>query len=451
MAPDDDDDNENMNGERKVIHPLSGVAPLPQFELWSVPPTQISVEKDIETEVRPLSTLAANQPIEFHVSSSVDEYINLSETYLYIKARVILTKDDRRDAGVSDWNSVIPANYFMHALFSQCEVKLGDKEITLAPQTYSYRAFIEALLGYSADAKKTVLSGSLWTETDAERTKIVKNGSASGTGKEGKRFDMMGRLHTDLTFQDKCLLGGVDLKIRLIPNTSKFYFKCDNGLTPELELGEVTLLVHKAKTYPSLVSSHAAALANYPARYPITRCEVRQQGIPKGQLDAMLENVIRGQMPRRMFVMMQETEILNGTFNTDPFSFKHCDIDFMAAYIDGVQYPTRPYTPNFTDKLCTREYMELFIALNQNRTDTYATLDKETFIKDMPIFAFNFSPDLSNGPGASGHVNTVSQGSLRLRMRFKRQLTKAMNVLLYSEFDNMIEIDANRNVLTDYN
>src|SRR5439155_20788281 len=97
-----------MDGQRDVIHPLSGTAPLPQFELWSVPPTQVSVLKDIVSEVRPLSTLSANQPIEFIVQSAIDEYINLKETYLYVKARVKLSKDDRTDPKKTDWDSVYP-------------------------------------------------------------------------------------------------------------------------------------------------------------------------------------------------------------------------------------------------------------------------------------------------------------------------------------------------------
>ena len=39
-----------MEGTRDtVIHPNLSIAVLPQFELWGIPPTQISIEKDIET------------------------------------------------------------------------------------------------------------------------------------------------------------------------------------------------------------------------------------------------------------------------------------------------------------------------------------------------------------------------------------------------------------------
>ena len=438
-----------MDGERNVIHPLSGIAPLPQFELWSVPATQVSCLHDIDTEVRPLSTLSSTQPIEFIINSAIDEYINLKETYLYVKAKVTLKKDDKSDIKKADWDSVFPVQYFMHSLFTQCEVKIGDKEVTLSPQTYHYRAYLEALLSYSSNAKNSYMRCALWTKTKEERNKIIR--PATDTEKEGRVFEMMSRLHTDLTFQEKSLLGGCVLKLKLIPNDPKFYFTCNSGLKPEIEFSEVRLSVHKSKTYPSLVSSHARALATGSTRYAVARCEVRQQGIPQGQLDAMLENVIRGQMPRRIFVFLVDTVTYNGSYSKNPYVFKHFDVNYLAAYIYGVQYPSKPFTPNFDDGLYTREFMELYISLNQNRTDTYMTLNYDDFAKESSIFAFDFSPDLSNGPGSAGHVNCLQYGTLRLHFRFAKQLEDAVNVLMYCEFDNMIEVDANRNAVTNFN
>lgn len=444
-----------MDGETRVIHPLTGIAPLPQFELWSVSPTQVSVERDIECEVRPMAVLANNQPLEFNITSSIDEYINLSETYLYIKAQVNLTKSDNSKITASDWGHVTPAQYFMHSIFSQIDVKIGDKEVTVAPQTYPYRAYLEALLGYSDNAKKTVLEPAMWKGGKMRQTVIEPKDKTASDLSKGKVFEMMGRLHTDLTFQEKNILGGSEVKIRLIPGNPKFYFTVAGAaggvsILPEIDFKEVTLYVHKAKAYPSLVASHAAALADYPARYPVTRSEVRTQSVPVGQIDFILENVIRGQMPRRMFIALQKTKAFNGDFGNDPFMFTNANLEYLCAYIDGQQYPTRAYMPSFENRFSTREYMELYIALNQNRTDTYATITRDEF-HDSPIFALNFAPDLSSGPGSSGHVNLIAHGSLRLHMRFKSALTEAHNVIMYCEFDNMIQIDGNRNVQTNYN
>jgi len=67
------------------------------------------------------------------------------------------------------------------------------------------------------------------------------------------------------------------------------------------------------------------------------------------------------------------------------------------------------------------------------------------------MFGFNFADDGSNGCGMNGHVNPIKRGSLGLKMMFRRPLDEAINVLMYCEFDNVIEIDKDHQVTTDYN
>lgn len=434
---------------KSLIHPLTAVAPLPQFELWSVPGTQVSVVSDIETDVRPLSTISIEQPIELTIQSGVDEYINLAETSIYIKARVNLKKKGDAALSEADWNSVVPVQNFLHSIFSSCEIKIGDKELSLAPQTYPYRAYIESLLAFSDEAKRSYLRGSMWAKEPKNRTKIIKPDTETDT--HGKWFEMIGRLHLDLTFQEKNLVGGTELKIRLLPSDPRFYFQAGDDLTPSLEIAQLYLEAHKAKVTDDLLDSHTKVIARTPTRYPITRSEVKQQSIAKDSLDASLDNFIRGQIPRRMFVFMVDVDTFNGTFKSNPFSFSHNNLVSIATFIDGVQYPNKPYTPDFSKDLYMREYTRLFDVLNQNRTDTYCTISYEEFKSNSAIFAFNFAPDLSSGPGSNGHVSPILHGSLRLVLRFSQALAKPITVLAYCEFDNVIEIDANRNASTNYN
>lgn len=439
-----------MDGHSTVIHPLSGVTPLPQFELWSVPGTQVSVAKDIVQEVRPFSTLSSGQPIEFLVQSAVDEYINLSETYLSLRMKVELTRKDKPTLLEGDWGKIQLTKNFFHGLFSHVELKIGDKQITANPQNYHYRAFIDTLFGFTEDAKHSHLHNVFWDPSGKER--YYRRGPRD-LSSEGPTFELMGRLHTDLTFQEKLLLGGCDLSVRLIPNKNAIIFHSDEtpGLQPAIKIMSANLLVRKSKVFPSLASAHAEALRTAPARYPITRVEVKHQTIPAGMLDVSLNNVIRGQIPRRMFVAFIDNDIFNGDFSNRLYSFHHHDVNYLAAFVDGVQYPSQPFLPSFSEDLYMREFNELFVALNQNRTDSYMRISYESFESPYCIFPFNLSPDLSNGPSLSGHVSPIKHGSLRLDLRFAKAPTKPLNVLMYCEFDNMIEIDENRQAKTDYN
>lgn len=435
-----------MDGSRRVIHPKSSIAPHPQLDLFSVPPTQVSIEKDVGEEIRPLSTLTTNQPIEFVISGAVDEYVNFSETYIFVKCRVLVNKDDLSDPKSEDWDSVIPAQYFLHSIFSQCDVLIGNNEITVSPQTYQYKSYLEALLTFAESAKKTHMEASLFGSKNYRNKRIRPT---TNKGITGRWFDMMGKLHIDLTFQQKLMLGGCDIKIKLLPSDPKFYFTVGTGLKAQLELGEVSLHVHKSRLFPSVVSAIAEAVRVSPALYPITRTEVKRVGIPQGQLD-FVQDVIRGPMPRRVLVMLVDTSAFNGSFTKDPYEFKNYGINFCAVYMNSTQYPTKAFTPDFENELFVREYMKLMQTLNQNGTDVYTDLNMSKFAKDTTIFAFDFAPDLTSGPGVAGHANIMTDGVMRLALRFSKQTPEAINVLIYCEYDECFGVDSNRTVVRSF-
>ena len=49
-----------------------------------------------------------------------------------------------------------------------------------------------------------------------------------------------------------------------------------------------------------------------------------------------------------------------------------------------------------------------------------------------------------------GHFNLAKDGSVRLDLKFVVALPNTINVVAYAEFENVIEIDRNRNVIFDY-
>ena len=47
-------------------------------------------------------------------------------------------------------------------------------------------------------------------------------------------------------------------------------------------------------------------------------------------------------------------------------------------------------------------------------------------------------------------MNLVRDGTVRLEMRFATALQSTINTVIYSEFEQIIEIDRNKQVLVDY-
>jgi hypothetical protein len=141
----------------------------------------------------------------------------------------------------------------------------------------------------------------------------------------------------------------------------------------------------------------------------------------------------------------------NGSYILNPYNYKHFNLNYLAFYLNGVQYPEKAFQPDFSNGLYIREYMSLFNATNQNVTDSCITIDRKAYAKGSTIIGANFAPDLSSGCGASGYVSPYRFGSLRLHLRFKEPLPETINLLVYLEFDSVVEINLDRNPVFDFN
>ena len=60
--------------------------------LFSIPTTQTSTTKGQWIKYHPLSNITESGPIEFNVSGSGEEYLDLAKTQLFVKAKI--TKAD---------------------------------------------------------------------------------------------------------------------------------------------------------------------------------------------------------------------------------------------------------------------------------------------------------------------------------------------------------------------
>ncbi|GFT92106.1 uncharacterized protein TNCV_319271 [Trichonephila clavipes] len=71
-----------------------------ELELFNLPGTQTVIQDGQWKQFHPLSNVFDNAPVEFHISGSAEDYIDLSQTQLYVKAKIVkvdntpITKDD---------------------------------------------------------------------------------------------------------------------------------------------------------------------------------------------------------------------------------------------------------------------------------------------------------------------------------------------------------------------
>ena len=129
------------------------------LDLFSVPPTQTSVEHGVYVDYHPLTNVTDGSPIEFDLPASVTDYLDLAN----VKVKVT----QRDGTNLQPDAQVAPVNLFLHSLFSQVDIRpmLNGTSVTAANDTYPYRAFMETLLSYGEDAKNSQLTSALYYKT----------------------------------------------------------------------------------------------------------------------------------------------------------------------------------------------------------------------------------------------------------------------------------------------
>ena len=129
------------------------------LDLFLLPPTQSSFQKGKSIDYHPVTSLSDGDPIEFKISGSGKEFLDLVRSYLYLNVKVSKTDGSNLDGA----SKVGLANYPIASLFNQVDVILGGKLISSA----IHRSKLEVLLNYDKDAGKSQLGCGLFCKDTA--------------------------------------------------------------------------------------------------------------------------------------------------------------------------------------------------------------------------------------------------------------------------------------------
>ncbi|KAF8795494.1 hypothetical protein HNY73_003338 [Argiope bruennichi] len=414
-----------------------------ELNLFTLPPTQTVIEKGHWVQFHPIANASDGGPIEFLISGSGEEYLDLSQTLLQVKAKIL--KSDGKTLTTED--KVGPVNLFLHSLFSQVDVSLNGRNISSSNNTYAYRAMIETLLNHGLDSKTSQLTSELYYKDTAGRFNIFDQASATpneGFNKRASLFknsetvDMIGRLHVDIFNQDRLLLNLVDLKIKLIRSKPEFCLLGNEGY--KIIFDHVSLFVRKVRLNPGVLIGHAKALEKTTAKYPIDRVTCKVFSIPQSSYSFVQDNVFSGQMPKRLVLACVDNDAFNGNPKKSPFEFKHYDMNFVGVYVDGQPMPHQPLELDFEKGNFIRAYQNLFL----NSEGLY--ISRTEFSQGYTLLLFDLSPDLCDGE----HFNLIRHSNLRIELKFSKALEQTVSLIVFAEFESMIEINKTRNVLYDF-
>ena len=436
---------------RSVIDHKSEIALLESVDLFKSPPTQVLTERQYYTTHYPLSTLTARDQIQFNFRTSPDEYTDLSKTFLKLRLRVKLTSTALTTPLTSAQTEKISLiNYPIESLFQQKDLIINNKKLTSSHTLNGYRSAIDTEFWFTPRAKSTWLQAAHYNKDNYKHT---SNTHENGYIKMGKELEITGVPHFDLTFQERLLIGGLNVNMNFTPHTPEFFLKVDDDVKNykvEVSFTHAELQVCRYKITDLLFEAHQQAMLYQPVKYPITRVDLKTFTIPVGSSTFTQENMYSGFLPNKIFLCFVDNDAFKGTFLKDPFNFGHFNIDYIALVTSNGTHPANGYKLDFAKGQIQDAYLGLFTTVGQLTDEPRISITEDQFKNGKTIFPFSLAPGGEEGCTYNRYAHPKIEGNVRLQVHFDKALPSTIVMVAYAMFDNMIYIDKDYQVTTDF-
>ena len=428
------------------VHSKSSACSKSELDLFQVPPTQVSLDKGHWIDYEPVSSVSDNGAITF-MSPGTEDYIDLSKTILIVRAKV--TKADGTNL-----------EQILHSLFKQVDVFLKGKQVTQATGTYPYRAYLETLLNYGPSAKQSQLTAPLFYKDTAGKMDVSNPTAAAANANLGLKaryefsktsgiIEMVGPIFRDVFFSERLLLSSIDLKVVMNRASNEFCLMASEvDADYRVKLIDANLKLRKVKVNPSVSLAHGVALKKGPAMYPIRRVECKSFIISAGNPSLRKDNVFNGLVSKSFILGLVERSTFNGGLKKNPFSFQHFNMSSLSVSVNGEPIPFKPIQLSFG---ANPQFIEAFLTQFSGTGKMYYNIgngiSREEFTNGFALYAFDLTPDMCS---SSPHFNLVQKGTLSIEIQFSVAPEHAVSLVCYGDFENLIQIDSERNVVYDY-
>ena len=251
------------------------------------------------------------------------------------------------------------------------------------------------------------MTAALWYKDTATKMDTAGADNAGFTKRAmftatSKTVDLFGRIHADLFHQEKLLITGVGMHVKMVRSKTPLALMSNEaGANYKVKIERATLHMRKVKVAHAVALAHAKALEYGNAKYPLQRVECKTFSVPAGGRDASL-------------------------------------------HVDGEE--KCPLTCDFETGRIAQAYMSLFSLNVKAFKDEDIHVSRKDYVNGYSLFCYDLTPDL----GESDCFSLIKSDNVHLAINFAEELSRTINVIVYAEFQNVLQVDKNRNVFYDF-
>lgn len=419
-----------------------------ELNLFENAPIQTSFLSENYVQYNPLTTLDKCSNIQFQITAFQDRYIDLNNVFLKLQLQLIKSDGKIFKTGDADQGFII--NNMLHSIFKNVNIEMNG-QIVSSSQFYNYKCYLENLLNYQeARAKNLMQIQGYYIDSpgsfDDDGTKNTGAKSRSAKTADSKLIELYGKLQADVFTTNKLLMNGVDIKISLELDKPEFYTMHLKGTdVPVLKISEASLFVKYLNIGPAILVAHHKILQSKNAVYNFKRNVIKHFLIPTGVITQNFENIFNGHLPSRVLIGFVNNEAFNGNYKKNPYNFEHFNLSQIQLNVNGNVVPNQPLVLNPADGLVSKAYYDLHVGMNYNHKDFGIQFDENAFKNGFGFYAFDLTPTKMDNV-----KNLTDYGILKADIKFSKALVAPTIMLVYAEFNDKFELNANKNIVINY-
>jgi len=342
---------------------------------------------------------------------------------------------------------------FVGSIFISFQVELNNTLIFDCPH-YAYKAYLEALLNYGYDQKKSILQAAGYYEDEAPDGKSIEDAGNPGykarlarLKKGSNDIDIYAPLHIDHFNVDKYLLPHVNVQISLYRSPDSFFLVSPDAAAPNVTVELLSMNLHMRAV--DVISSANLALEKtllaHSAKYAYRKTKLKMLSIPAGRMDFPLQSVFTDTVPRRIVVGCLSQEAVSGNIAKNPYNFVHASISELAIDAAGKVLPAQPLVTDFDRGFYAEAFVQFFENIGSVGENRPLPISYNQYGNGFTLFAFNLTPSDVNPD-----FELIQNGTCSIRLRFAKPTpAEGLQLIVYAEEDGLLMLDHFRNVFSD--
>lgn len=421
-------------------------------DLFNLPATNSGVVNSSTQIFHPTSAYRDSQsPLNF-VINSPNDYLDTSSCFIFMEL-VVKKTSDAGPIALVETDVIAPTNNLGSACFDSIEVLINGTSYVRPTPYISFVNHIQDLF-YASRNNKPQLDLQLFIPDTIVDDFVPANTGFSARRKLcalSKKFYCIARIGDPLFVnQNRWLIPDTHLSITMRRSPVGFVL---DGTDPRkgdqagpypymLIIENCHLQIKKCTLNPQLVKAHQALLnSGKKACYPLKYNEIRLVPVPKSTLQYQTDLVYVGNLPKFVLLTFVENAALSGTLKNSSFTFKHFGIERVVCQVDG----DLTYYKQIDLDIAGGDFLLAY----KNTANLFLKYNSKYSMEDMKngsfMLAFELNPEIK-----PKLLHPSYKGQLQFYLKFKTETTSAFSMMLFSEFENMLSLGKNREVISDY-